>query len=384
MAQTCSTVVVCFILITGVFAAKDSAKAASACNAITSYLNEPDKFISERGTIIEDGTWETKPLIPGASCTLNESTSSRGTKSYDIHCSLDQGAETSVVKRNFGALQTEIDSCLSRRPDSAKWKREDGSDDSTGSDYIFSDWSYDGTSSEHWAVILKLRHNKRNNTSYNTLSVHYSKKSSTSPPAQAQLLNIAPAIQRSPVWCWVAVSEMIFKYYGAPNASPVGVWQCGIVGVVKPILDGRVDCNFNCGSCNNPAGDAEYFRRALEVYPVQMRSRTTISAYVRDYAIKPDAVKDNIDHDRPIVTGISPGNPESHFGASEHVALIVGYRNGGSVLFVNDPYPYWSFGLRPFEKARGRMTNQRGQYEISYDDFVNGLAWQETILLKPN
>jgi hypothetical protein len=47
--------------------------------------------------------------------------------------------------------------------------------------------------------------------------------------AAARQLNIAPVLQETPVWCWLASMEMALKHYNVPNLSPGGSYQCGLV-----------------------------------------------------------------------------------------------------------------------------------------------------------
>lgn len=196
-------------------------------------------------------------------------------------------------------------------------------------------------------------------------------------------LEVRPAFQETPVWCWVAVAEMVFRYYGVPNGNPVGNYQCGIVGGVKLALDGRGDCYANCANCIVPAGSAEYLRKVLELYPSLVNWHYSLNAYTRDYALRAKDVALNITNDRPVIAGINPSGTDTNFGGSQHVALIVGHKNDGKTLVINDPFPYSSVGLHPYEHAGGVMLRP-GQWSISYDDFVEKLDWNESVILKPN
>jgi hypothetical protein len=98
-----------------------------------------------------------------------------------------------------------------------------------------------------------------------------------------------------------------------------------------------------------------------------------ISARTRASKFTVAEVETEIGEGRPVVAGISPHGGQ-FYGASEHVALIVGYDDG--TLIVNDPYPFGA--ANPYEAAGGDELIQ-GQYKIAYDSFVKDLKWRESI-----
>jgi Papain-like cysteine protease AvrRpt2 len=206
------------------------------------------------------------------------------------------------------------------------------------------------------------------------------KDHSNSSSSESKILPIRPEIQLSPVWCWAAVSAMVFEYYNVPNASPVNIWQCGIVGVVA-LMSGNLNCNADCRLCQVPAGSAQNIKGVLEGYPRRMNSSTYLSAEILSDHLTWGEVRNNIDAKRPIIVGINPGSPGQHFGSSQHVALIIGYRDEGKTLIVNDPYPYWLQGPHPYEEVDATMLRQ-GRWSIKFDSFVTGLDWKETILVE--
>src|SRR5690349_12040868 len=57
------------------------------------------------------------------------------------------------------------------------------------------------------------------------------------PASPARTLNVPYVPQRTPVWCWAAVSEMVLRYYGNPAD------QCQVVSVYT----GRNCCAFGVG-----------------------------------------------------------------------------------------------------------------------------------------
>ena len=204
-----------------------------------------------------------------------------------------------------------------------------------------------------------------------------------SPPAPNAVdaeLSIQPVVQRTPVWCWVAVGEMVFKHFGVPNVNPGGVYQCGIIGAIAGPMH---PCWQNCGLCIVPAGSPQGITSMLFQYPRIAGSLTrqhidgVRSTHVRR-ALSPEQIHEEIDNDRPIIAGINPSGVMGPF--AQHVVLIIGYEESDDRLFltVNDPYPYQFVGNRfdPYLHSRGRGGN--GQYRISYDNFRSGLAWSES------
>ena len=191
----------------------------------------------------------------------------------------------------------------------------------------------------------------------------------------ADELSIEPVFQQTPVWCWAAVGEMVFRHYGVANINPGNNFQCGIIALLHPI------CNQNCFNCVVPAGSLATMNNMLTQYPTfasgVTRTRTRLSTRVRRTRLSLTEVQSEIDAGRPVVAGISPSGYNVS-GMSEHVALIVGYDE--SELVVNDPFPFDSnfFTGDPYESAGGEQLT-RGQYKINYRAFANRLQWRETI-----
>lgn len=196
-------------------------------------------------------------------------------------------------------------------------------------------------------------------------------------------LNIDPVLQETEVWCWLAVGEMIFKHYGLPTVNGAGDYQCGIVGAVGYASNGACDeCAESCGNCIRPAGDPEVVTFMLNNYPkvacrnLYINNQTLKNEYT-EANLSEDLVVNELDHFRPIIAGVNPGTQLVLPGQSRHVALIVGYYYdllNNLILKVNDPYPYASKGYFPYQTSGG-ISNGDLSYEISYDNFVNGLKW---------
>ena len=189
-----------------------------------------------------------------------------------------------------------------------------------------------------------------------------------------EVLDIAPVYQQTPVWCWAAVGEMVFDWFGVRNINPAGNYQCGIIALLHPI------CNMNCFNCPVPAGSLATMNNMLRQYPAfasqVTQTSTQITTAVSATRLSMASVRREIDAGRPIVTGISPSGYQLA-NVSEHVALIVGYDEDD--LIVNDPFPFaLAFSGNPYLAAGGEELD-RGQYQISYEAFVQRLRWRETI-----
>jgi hypothetical protein len=202
------------------------------------------------------------------------------------------------------------------------------------------------------------------------------------PAAADEKLSIDPVFQETPVWCWAAVGEMVFRHYDVPNINPVGDYQCGIASQMLP------SCEYSCANCVSSAGSLIYMNNVLIRYPKIAQFRTgiptgTISSSPVYRALTRAEIEEEIDNGRPIVAGISPtGFPAG--GTSQHVALIIGYEEDDDqfILIVNDPFPYGHPAFRgqgdPFLKAGGEKVEE-GQYRIRFDRFKTRLLWRESI-----
>jgi hypothetical protein len=207
------------------------------------------------------------------------------------------------------------------------------------------------------------------------------------PAARAGVLPIPPIVQQTQVWCWVAVGEMVFRYFGIANVNPYGVYQCGIIGALAADQSGMSHpCASDCTQCIVPAGTEGWVRAMLERYPAVVQafagSAQQLGARHEDRALDPEALAGEIDDGLPVIAGITPyGIP---LGISAHVALIVGYhRDDGGALWlkVNDPYPYAWTGADPYVAAGGRQ-DEAGGYWIGYDDFTARLQWTESFRIR--
>lgn len=194
---------------------------------------------------------------------------------------------------------------------------------------------------------------------------------------------IPPIQQETEEWCWLAVGQMIFTYYGLPTVNGAGDYQCGIVGAVGYSMNGACDeCNINCGNCVRPAGSSEMVSYMLTVYPkiacrdLFTSNKTLNNSFVANY-LSPGFLINELNNYRPVIAGINPGSQFVLPGNSQHVSLIKGYYydiNNNLILIVNDPYPYWTKGVDVYA-SNGGINNGDLSYQIAYTNFVNGLLW---------
>jgi hypothetical protein len=59
--------------------------------------------------------------------------------------------------------------------------------------------------------------------------------------------------------------------------------------------------------------------------------------------------------------------------------VIVGYRQGGNVIVLNDPFPYQAAGMTPPYSLAGGAEEAPGRFAISYSAMVSLLLWNTTV-----
>jgi hypothetical protein len=201
------------------------------------------------------------------------------------------------------------------------------------------------------------------------------------------VLDIGPVRQETPVWCWVAVSEMVMRHYQVANVNPGGDYQCGFIGALAYGTNAQV-CNLNCSVCTVPAGSAQVLVNAINEYPKRVAAGTLseqprLSAS-RTGVVSFSAIKTEIDNDRPMIIGITPaGHPIP--GVSQHVVVIRGYRErpAGNEVLINDPYPYEAAqSPNPYITSANATPREPLAYWVRFDALVPALAWQDTLFIR--
>lgn len=196
----------------------------------------------------------------------------------------------------------------------------------------------------------------------------------------AKELPIYPVYQQTVVWCWAAASEMVLRYYKYPSINPIGDYQCGIVATFSQACSPCYNCMTTIGSSTNLA-------TVLSNYPSFVRIATgqnvsDIDTYIIGRLSAQD-IKNMIDSGHPIIAGISTSGFGEFYppGMSEHAVVIVGYHGNvdNMTIIINDPMPYAFVGaIDPYIKSGGKM-NERAQYEIKYNNFINELDYKDSI-----
>jgi hypothetical protein len=190
---------------------------------------------------------------------------------------------------------------------------------------------------------------------------------------RAVTLPIAPVVQQTQVWCWLAVGEMVLGHYGIRNVNPGGNFQCGIIGAIS---GPGSPCATNCFACIRPSGSNYATVEMLSTYARVVADRTL--RYSEAGAISPARVMENIDARRPVVAGVSYTTRVAQADA-QHAVLIVGYdlRGGEMSLVVNDPFPYPQ-GQNPYLRHGGTRL-ATAQYRIPYRAFRDQVFWHWSV-----
>jgi len=201
-----------------------------------------------------------------------------------------------------------------------------------------------------------------------------------SPPAHAYraVLGVTPIAQQTPVWCWAATIEMVFRFHGAPNLNPGGNMQCAIVATRHPA------CAANCFNCVVSAGATANMVGAMQIYrnfarqagrpfpqlQFSMGGRQSFAAIAR-----------SIDSSDPIIAGISPNAGGRIYppGMSEHAIVLIGYDDSRMTIILNDPMPYPPH-FNPYARIGARQL-MPGRYEVPYAQLVQTLRYRDTIFI---
>jgi hypothetical protein len=206
----------------------------------------------------------------------------------------------------------------------------------------------------------------------------------------ATILNIPPVLQKSPVWCWLATGEMIFRYYKVP-ANDTN-YQCGearFQGAHQVAPQGPAaftgPCWLNCQPCAMvSAGSVQGLINMVVQYPYGMSVVSGRRFYFQNPRVSlgpmpPQEIKSEIDGGRPIIAGISPGAGVLPPGLAQHAVLIVGYDNSGAMLVINDPFPYSSAGIDPPYVQAGGTQMQGGRFMVPYQAMVGPINWNNAV-----
>ncbi len=203
-------------------------------------------------------------------------------------------------------------------------------------------------------------------------------------------LPVKPAHQETPEWCWLAVAEMVFTYFGIPPVRKGGgPFQCQLAA----IEGGHFSiCWQNCAACPVPAGSVEMLAKLIRRYPhlvveqenVEQENEKRVKNLNADVLNRPlteEEIRQQLLDARPIVAFIDPSGKTS---LPTHAVLIVGWelKNNEFWLEVDDPFPYQTITdtNSPYQNAGGSDTAPRSLvHQIPYDSFKNNLNWNASI-----
>ncbi len=203
-------------------------------------------------------------------------------------------------------------------------------------------------------------------------------------PPESFTLQAQPTLQQTPVWCWAASAEMVFKYYGLPNINPVGNYQCGLIAA----WFAGTPCAVDCSLCVVAIGAMSSMQQVINGYgpyvqSIGYHSRVLSSALVFRPLSKLELATE-ISSGRPVIVGINPGGGFALPNASQHVAVVVGYdyTAGKQSVILNDPFPFqftpYNQYPNPYVTAGGSQVGI-GRYSLPYDLLISKLVWANTI-----
>lgn len=204
-----------------------------------------------------------------------------------------------------------------------------------------------------------------------------------------KVLNIAPVSQQTEDWCWLASSEMIFRFYGVPSVNGIS-YQCGVMGAVAGPAS---VCFYNCAACPFGAGSTTQAALVLAQYPALVQqyyypfSRIPqISPLTYQRPLTTTEIEQQIDAGHPVALGITIGAQAQ--ATPGHEVVLVGYSAVDTSHFdviINDPFPYdvvYGPALNPFRQL-GAVVIQPGQYQLAYSTAVPRLQWTVSITTSP-
>jgi hypothetical protein len=157
-----------------------------------------------------------------------------------------------------------------------------------------------------------------------------------------RLLPITPVVQRTSTSCWLAVAEMILRYFSVPVDQVDAPYvhdmdsQCTIYVVTFAPADHR---------CATNTENVVEVRSVMSQYAIALRA-TGKPAYTALNLTKTDeptgtaldfsAIKSELDAARPVAIVLN-------VAGTAHVVLIVGFDDlgpAGQYITINDPFPY--------------------------------------------
>ncbi len=207
-------------------------------------------------------------------------------------------------------------------------------------------------------------------------------------------LNVPVLDQEDANWAWVAVAEMVMRHYKIRLAETTmtSSFQCQIAASAATDMWAR-RCAEDClqAECDPENGSAETFRKAISLYSLKAsrldtRVQPRLRTRMMGVPMTPSQVTNEIDGGHPLVAVLEKrrleGAGDGSTAGAPHFVMIIGYRQGGRVLVVNDPYPFLDNGADRYTHF-GAAEDLRGSYLVPYQTMRNILRWRRTIRFVP-
>lgn len=205
--------------------------------------------------------------------------------------------------------------------------------------------------------------------------------------AYHRLLPIPPVTQDTENSCWLAVAEMILRYFDVPVDTlnlpkmPKGFPDDPLAHVASP------QCHIYLitvapknGKCAPTSESVVQLQDVMNLYPVALRQwapiffgrQQVISSTVVTKALKQSEIEAAIDLGHPIGAVVN-------FPGTTHIVLIVGYdrTSAGFMVTINDPYPYKVLS-NPW-LSEGALSPRNFQYSVLLSAVNRIASWQSSI-----
>lgn len=144
------------------------------CPALTALLTDPPAgFVALRGekTSATWAKWTAKPFLPKAQCDLSGDT---GDVQQVLSCTINDRAEAAAASAWYKAAAAEIDACLPRLPNGARYvRRGEVARNADKFEGVTTSWVYDGGGEK---VEIELTDDRDFGWARNTMTVRYLKR----------------------------------------------------------------------------------------------------------------------------------------------------------------------------------------------------------------
>ncbi|WP_353480690.1 C39 family peptidase [Haliscomenobacter sp.] len=184
---------------------------------------------------------------------------------------------------------------------------------------------------------------------------------------QIQEIDSFPMVkQRRSQWCWAACAEMVDSFF--PSQTKLN--QCDFALMYLNSLykfRHNLKCPFDTAQCsemqNNSTGNVG-FSFSSKYFGIRFEQLLSRVGFYSSFEKRPsiDEIKNEIDHDRPLIAFVSTAMDTS---TANHVVVVKGYRVSGTdtYLILNDPWFHSSNNACSFSSTlefNYTGTNQTG------------------------